>query len=87
LINILQEIAAHKRSEVAQLKTELTLSEIENQLETDDRLDFGARLGFFVERGAFFGRRAGHREEDRDQGKENRHGFDSGSLPNPGQGH
>jgi len=44
LTNILQEIAAHKRSEVAQLKTELTLSEIENQLETDDRLDFGAAL-------------------------------------------
>ena len=44
MINILQEIAAHKKSEVAQLKTELTLSEIENQLETDDRLDFGAAL-------------------------------------------
>ena len=44
MTNILKEIAAYKRSEVARLKAELTLSEIENKLETDDRLDFRAAL-------------------------------------------
>jgi len=44
LIDILQEIAAHKKSEVAELKAELTLSEIENKLETNDGLDFRAAL-------------------------------------------
>jgi len=39
-MDILQEIAAHKRSEVAQLKAELSLSELEKQLETKDSLDF-----------------------------------------------
>ena len=47
-MDILQEIAAHKRSEVAQLKAELTISEIEKQLETKDSLDFKASLSKHV---------------------------------------
>ncbi|MCH7946211.1 MAG: indole-3-glycerol phosphate synthase TrpC [candidate division Zixibacteria bacterium] len=44
MTNILEEIAAHKRSEVARLKTELTLSEMEGKLETNDRLNFRAAI-------------------------------------------
>ena len=44
MTNILKEIAAHKKSEVARLKTELTLSEMEGKLETNDRLNFRAAI-------------------------------------------
>ena len=43
-MDILQEIAAHKRSEVAQLKAELTMSEIEEEIEKNVRLDFKASI-------------------------------------------
>ena len=44
MTNILEEIAAHKRIEVAQLKAELTMSEIEEEIETSVRLDFKAAI-------------------------------------------
>ena len=44
MTNILKEIAAHKKSEVARLKKELTLSEMEGKLETNDRLNFRAAI-------------------------------------------
>ena len=43
-MDILQEIAAHKRSEVARLKAELTMSEIEEEIGTNVRLDFKASI-------------------------------------------
>lgn len=44
MTSILQEIAAYKRSEVALLKAELTMSEIEEEIETNVRLDFKAAI-------------------------------------------
>lgn len=44
MTSILQEIAAYKRSEVALLKAELTMSEIEEEIETNVRLNFKAAI-------------------------------------------